>query len=65
MTDETAREIIEKLDRIIAYFEGSVPGEVRRRAKHDVVAYLQKHKIGVSGEHGRAGEGKGKVRHRR
>ena len=33
MTDEKAQEIIEKLDRLLAIFEGRAPGEVRRRAR--------------------------------
>ena len=65
MTDEKAQEIIEKLDRLLSFFEGKAPGEVRRRAKADVISYLQKHKMSVHGEHGREGEGAGKVRHRR
>lgn len=65
MTDAQAKEIIEKLDRLLSYFEGRSPGEVRRRAKADVLSYLTKHKIGVNGEHGGEGEGAGKVRHRR
>lgn len=52
MTDEKAQEIIEKLDRLLAIFEGRAPGEVRRRAKADVVSYLQKHKMSVHGGHG-------------
>lgn len=54
-----------KLDELLALFKGLAPGEVRRKAKADVVSYLQKHKISVSGEHGGEGESKGKVRHRR
>jgi hypothetical protein len=59
VTDAQAKEIIEKLDRLLSYFEGRSPGEVRRRAKADVLSYLTKHKIGVNGEHGGEGEGAG------
>lgn len=50
--------IEEKLDRLLEIFEGRAPGELRRRARADVINYLTRHKIrldkGHGGEEGRS-----------
>ena len=52
MTQDQADRIEGMLKELLDIFKTQSPGEVRRKAKSDVLRYLQRHQNGVKEGHG-------------